>query len=502
MADNLEQQGGTWHVRLSIPADVQKAFGGRKILSKSLETGLRSEAMNRRLPHLTQWKAQIAAARAQAKALKENWRPELASKSFTLHELVDSQLLTAIKAPPSEHKLTLDVPDARIDQFLQGREAFIQAARKWEENGPKGIVEQVIAHFDRFPSTMVEATQEAASLVRSIEAQMTAYKYSLTPIEAAEATAIVLDPSSYKPRSPITTARLQAFRSYREARDVSAKNVDQQESKLLKLSTFLTTTGKPLDFDCVSAWLDSIDAASKTKIQYLAAGNAFWKWAMKHDARWREDYKGVIAPFERHDLPQQKGKAKADAQRIDFELSELSTLYAAAHAKKLHSLADLILLGAYTGGRIEELCQLRTENIIDEDGVQSFDIVDSKTVAGIRVVPVHPALAALVKRLMDDSKDGYLVPSDSKNKYGIRSDLMSKAFGRLKTSLGFGKFQVFHSIRKTVVTQLSRAGVAGPLIAELVGHETGTVTFDNYHQGASAVQKLEAISKLPTLPTE
>jgi integrase len=502
MADNLEQQGGTWHVRLSIPADVQKAFGGRKILSKSLETGLRSEAMNRRLPFLTQWKGEIAAARALIKDLKENWRPELAERSLALDKHIDRALLKAAKQVPEKRVATLEGIEASKNRLFDQAVALYLDAFEWEAQGAVGIVDAITAKLESIPTDRMDLVRQAADSTRDISARLATAKYSLTPAEAAEANTIYLDPTSYKPKSPITKARLEAFRSYREARDVSAKNVDQQESKLLKLSTFLATTGKPIDFDCVSAWLDSIDAASKTKIQYLAAGNAFWKWAMKHDARWREDYKGVIAPFERHDLPQRKGKVKLETQRIDFELSELSTLHAAAHTKKLHSLADLILLGAYSGARIEELCQLRTENIIDEDGVQSFDIVDSKTAAGIRVVPVHPALKALVKRLMDDSKDGYLVPSDSKNKYGIRSDLMSKAFGRLKTSLGFGKYQVFHSIRKTVVTQLSRAGVTGPLIAELVGHETGTVTFDNYHQGASAAQKLEAISKLPTLATE
>ncbi|MNP63329.1 Phage integrase family protein [compost metagenome] len=101
---------------------------------------------------------------------------------------------------------------------------------------------------------------------------------------------------------------------------------------------------------------------------------------------------------------------------------------------------------------------------------------------------------------MADSRDGYLVPSASKNKYGNRSDLHSKAFGRLKKSLGFDKDHVFHSIRMTAITQLVRAEVSGPLIAELVGHETGTVTFDTYSQGASATQKLVAISKIPVLP--
>ncbi|CRL48347.1 tyrosine-type recombinase/integrase [Pseudomonas sp. URMO17WK12:I11] len=454
MADNLEQQGGTWHVRKAIPKDVRKAFGGRKILSKSLETGLRSEAMKRRLPYLTQWTAEIAAARAQAQRPKEDWRPDFTSKSMELNSYADSKLLEYARNPPADFT---------------------------------GWIDNFNYEFEHIRSTAINRLTT---------------EHDLTPVEIAEAATLAKNPAIYKPKSPITTARLEAFRAYRKARDISAKNIDAQESKLEKFSAFLATTGKPLDFDCVSAWIDSITATSKTKQQYLNAGNTFWKWAMKYDTRWMEDYKGTITPFERHDLPQLKGKAKRDVQRIDFELSEISTLHAAAHDKKLHVLADLILLGAYSGGRIEELCQLRIGNVVDEDGVQSFDIEDSKTVAGIRVVPVHPALKALVKRLVDNSKDGYLVPSDSKNKYGIRSDLMSKAFGRLKTSLGFGQFQVFHSIRKTVTTQLAKAGVAYPIIAELIGHETGTVTFDVYSQGHSAAQKLEAISKLPTLTTE
>lgn len=220
---------------------------------------------------------------------------------------------------------------------------------------------------------------------------------------------------------------------------------------------------------------------------------------MKHDIRWRDDFKDKANPFENHELPQTRGKERADRQRKDFQPIEITELHAAALGADHTTLADLILLGAYTGARIEELCQLRVEHVIKPDGIESFDIVDSKTAAGIRVVPVHPALTRIVERLKNDSKDGYLIPSDSKNKYGIRSDALSKAFGRLKEAHGYGAQHVFHSIRKTVITQLHRAGVQGPLIAELVGHETGTVTFDVYSQGASTAQKLAAISKLPSL---
>jgi len=153
-------------------------------------------------------------------------------------------------------------------------------------------------------------------------------------------------------------------------------------------------------------------------------------------------------------------------------------------------------VGAYTGLRIEEICKIRKEHIVDDEGILSITIEDSKTEAGIRIVPIHPNLLSTVKKRMESSKDGYLIPAPAGNKYGIRSDALSKAFGRIRTVAGFGPQYVFHSIRKTVITQLLRAGTTGVLIAEIVGHETGTVTFDVYSEGHSPKQKLDALKTL------
>lgn len=105
-------------------------------------------------------------------------------------------------------------------------------------------------------------------------------------------------------------------------------------------------------------------------------------------------------------------------------------------------------------------------------------------------------MIANVDRLISKSTDGFLLPSSAGNKYGIRSDSLSKAFGRLKTTQGFGKQHVFHSVRAMVITLLLRSGVPGPTVANIVGHETGLVTFDVYDEGASPRQKLDALSNL------
>lgn len=484
-AHNLELQGGTYHVRLDIPKDVRDSFGGHRILSQSLKTGVHKEALDRRLPILATWKAQIKAAR-EGTPMPADWQDNFLTRLHDIDQLVTQSQMDAMRGVEGD---TSEPADHELETFAKlGPEiiSILADIHRIREQQPRGDF--------RFMEDMGQFSKLLA------KAKLTG-GHNVIPEQEAEINALIADPTSYKARSPITTARLKTFKAYRESHHVADKTIAQQESKLLDLSKHLKESQSPLDFDAVTAWIDGKPLSSKTKQQYLLAGSMFWKWASKHDAQWRDAYKNHANPFEKHDLPQLKGKARKDAARKAFTIEELGTLHAAAKNQGLNTLADLILLGSYTGARIEELCQLRTENLIKVDGVLSFDIIDSKTAAGIRVVPVHPALLDLVTRLESEAVEGYLVPSKSRNKYNIRSDALSKAFGRLKTSLNFGPQHVFHSIRGSAITHLHRADVPDRLIQELVGHETGTVTFDVYSQGASAHQKLAAISKLPSLTT-
>ena len=84
----------------------------------------------------------------------------------------------------------------------------------------------------------------------------------------------------------------------------------------------------------------------------------------------------------------------------------------------------------------------------------------------------------------------------SANKYGDRSNAIGKRFGRLKSRLGFGGDLVFHSIRKTVATELENAGVAEAIAADILGHDKNTMTYGLYSGGNRLGVKLEAIEKV------
>jgi integrase len=137
---------------------------------------------------------------------------------------------------------------------------------------------------------------------------------------------------------------------------------------------------------------------------------------------------------------------------------------------------------------------------LDHVTSDSFNILESKTEAGIRVVPIHSKLQDVVSRLrvtrpVNDT-DGYLLAGLTFNKYRDRSNAIGKRFGRMKASMGFSGKQVFHSIRKTVVTLLENAGVGENVTADIVGHDKPRITYGLYSGGATPEVMREALERI------
>ncbi|OIN49181.1 integrase [Pseudomonas azotoformans] len=493
MADNLIQKRGesTWYCRLAVPADVRAAMGGKTVLIRSLQTGLRSEAMERRLVVLAEWKAQIAQARGKRAARGDTWKDPVANVAHGFAQAT-RKLKTDVALGETDEPLAFAPEDIEalyrglFDDSPEGKKRREKADRVYAMTGMDGEV----ANIDF-----------ATEMAQQLMAKVFGATQGLSSMEETEALQILAAPDAHKPKSPITPARLKAFREFRESRGGAPKHVDQQVGKMERLTDFLKKDSLPLTFDTVDVWLKSLDRAPATLSQYLMAGTAFWKWAMKYDSGWREMYQDKVNPFVGHDLPKGGGADTAGKDREIYTRADTLKLQRAALDNDDQPLADLIALGWYTGARIEELCRLTTDSVITVDGVQCFDFPKSKSKASKRVVPIHPSLLAAVDRLRKDSTDTFLIPAESADKYGKRSHAISKAFGRLRTAAGFSRLHVFHSFRHTVVTELIRADVPDALAKELVGHETGSVTHDVYSKGASTKQKFDAISKLPTIAT-
>ncbi len=74
MANYLMKRGDTWHVKVSIPEDIQYAFGGHRAFKRSLKTSDKHIANALSAPLVVQFKSEIKKARANPTAFRRDIR--------------------------------------------------------------------------------------------------------------------------------------------------------------------------------------------------------------------------------------------------------------------------------------------------------------------------------------------------------------------------------------------------------------------------------------------
>jgi integrase len=240
--------------------------------------------------------------------------------------------------------------------------------------------------------------------------------------------------------------------------------------------------------DSVEEWVDrklfrDLGLSVKTAKTYISTYRTFWKHLnkLKLVGKSLDAFTDVLPDVRKTTQPKRDYFTPDDYQRLLRAVPDHD-----------ETLRDLIQLGAYTGCRIEELCNLKIQNVNGE----YIKIADAKTDAGVRKVPLHSAVRQLVARLKDTTEDGYLLSGLTLNKYGDRSNAIGKRFGNLKRKLCYGPEHVFHSFRRGVVTQLEEAGVPENIAARIVGHDYKTMTFGTYSGGTTVKTMQEAIEVL------
>lgn len=300
--------------------------------------------------------------------------------------------------------------------------------------------------------------------------------------------------------SDIATGRAtpsnQYFETWKDQIKLVAKTKDQMVKDVGLLVAEFSTL-QAINKASVRHWIDKLleDGKGDASIRrILSFCRNYWKYVKRYDAVDKES-----APFD--GVFEAAPKTKRRTTNLPYAPDDVVQLWTAAterpmgkakDAPKDVQLAELIMLGAYSGARIEELCAVKTTKVT----AHSFKVEDAKTDSGWREVPIHSAIAPLVKRLKESSKDGYLISGLTFNKYGDRSNAIGKRFGRLKTALGFTSAHTFHSFRSTVATLLENAGVPEGVAADIIGHEKPTMTYGLYSGGADMATKKAAIEKV------
>lgn len=289
---------------------------------------------------------------------------------------------------------------------------------------------------------------------------------------------------------------VSSWEQHQTNRGLAPKTIYQMKSDIEVILSFFPTA---IYFtrDLIESWIKELasknNLSASTVNRMMGSGKNFYNYLIFIKEIPKTDINPFIVPDE---YKRTKGTNKKGLNKIQswvpFTQDEVVNLYLSA--KKDSQLSNLIMMGAYTGARIEELCSLKVIDFDLEQGI--FSITESKTEAGVRIVPIHSKLKPLIKLLIESSTDSYVLSGFNVSKFGQRSNVLGKRFGRLKKDLGFSDRHVFHSIRKTFITALENAGVSENVTADIVGHEKPRITYGLYSGGASIEVKRNAIEKI------
>ena len=265
------------------------------------------------------------------------------------------------------------VGSTHIRRALHTRDLDEANRRKWS------AIVQVRAYFDSLHSGAtaplsfhVQSETLGTKVPVLLQPQPTAY-LDLRPATGLDALA-----EEWAITSTVKTVQFQRRQAYKELRDY------------LQCDHSPTSFSGTLAATYVDERLLKSPDSQSTRRRKLSALAAFWEWMASR----RYTPKGMN-PWKGFRLKNDESKRTKPKKR-PYTSKELVTLFSGDPTYP--ALREVMVLGLYTGARIDEICSLSRSSVRFERGIAYVQIIKSKTNSGARTLAVaHPIPLGLLK---------------------------------------------------------------------------------------------------------
>lgn len=453
---HLTLKGLTWWAKLEIPKDCRAALGGKTALPESMGTGDIRQARTRRDEFEREAKATFAAIRAGT------YDPQGKVATASERGVLWRETLVQMRADP-------DLPEGVLETAENAEEAERDAFRKTEW-----------VAYDRAFRGVSAFDLHAAAYLKSIK--------------------------------------------------LAAKTMKERAGLLAMVATWFTEKGFTLDRIGrreVGRYCSEVleDLHPVTGKKRLGAAKGYWDWLVTKGHVPKLDGNPWVGQLQTSTKRRvEREDAEADVEEREFTDAEVIKLLAspwpARQAERNRPIIiDGLTLGLLSGLREAEVANLQVGDVEKSEGSPHGVLLvrAGKTASAIRRVPVHSALAEMLKRrcagkvatdmLFDDLWEGR-----EKGK-GSAADTFGKAFRRYRIALGVDDKREdkrrglvnFHSARRWFATKAGQADIPTDTIAALIGHSKNgrenSMTL-RYIKGLTDTQLFVAVEavKLPRLP--
>lgn len=295
--------------------------------------------------------------------------------------------------------------------------------------------------------------------------------------------------------------------------DVSVEHAEQFRDTLLRLPTHrnkrLAYIGLSADVLVDLEVPENERPPGRTVSEHLTSMSTIFGWLKKHRRVVPEN------PFEEVATPHES-KSYSEFEPEDLTAIFSSDLYVpgSKYATAAATTAGhwwYLLTALFTGARPSELLQAGLEDASEVGGILCISIVDDpksgkmvKTLAGRRVIPIHPTLLRLgfadyLQALRDEGASRVFEGiRKGKRKAG---DQVGKWFNGRYRATRFPEFKaqskVLYSFRHTHITAALNADVEIRTLQQWVGHERKQLgQTKSYDKGQKPPQVFEAISRV------
>lgn len=175
------------------------------------------------------------------------------------------------------------------------------------------------------------------------------------------------------------------------------------------------------------------------------------------------------------------GKKETIINRKIFTTKEIEVLWDNLNSNEF---VYTILILIYTGMRISEFLDLKNKDIDLEN--KTIKIVNSKTTAGMRIIPIFSKIFNLFKNNMFLGREYFIK--------GVRNERMSYSayksnFEKTLSELGLQEHTI-HDTRHTFATILNNSNANSTSITKLIGHKNFATTENVYtHKDTEELRK-------------
>lgn len=173
------------------------------------------------------------------------------------------------------------------------------------------------------------------------------------------------------------------------------------------------------------------------------------------------------------------GKNKAVRPHYPFSRQKINRLW-----RDSGPGTDTVLILIYTGMRVSEMLNLKKSDVNRRQ--KYLDIRQSKTVSGIRIIPIHPLIWPLIELRLDMPGNSLIADSDGRPySYSRYCTIWDAVMKRIR-----GEKHTTHDCRHTLATLMDNAEVNENAKRRILGHAGGDVTDSVYtHKNLRQLRK-------------